>query len=53
MGEKGEELIYVRQKFSRISEAKVKEDIFVGLEVKQPFQGLVFRNQLNSGERAF
>ena len=39
------------QIFPCISEAKIKEDIFIGPQVKQLFQDRAFRNQLNSAKR--
>jgi hypothetical protein len=38
MNEVGEGFFYVRQNYSRISEAKIKEGIFVNPKKKQIFQ---------------
>jgi hypothetical protein len=51
MNKEGEEFIYLRQEFPRISEVKIKEGIFVGVQVKHPFQDHYFRNQLHSAEK--
>jgi hypothetical protein len=42
---------YIRQKFSRISEAKMNEGIFVGPQIKQLFEEQDFSTKLNSTER--
>jgi hypothetical protein len=42
---------FLRQKFPRISETNIKEDIFVGPQVKQLFQDPDLRIQFNSTER--
>jgi hypothetical protein len=42
---------YLRQKFPRISEAKINEDIFVGPQVKQLFQEFDFKNKFNGTNR--
>jgi hypothetical protein len=42
---------YLRQKFPRIREAKMKEGIFVGPQVEQRFQDLSFKNKLNAADR--
>ena len=51
MNKEGEGFVYLRHKFPRTSEAKIKEGIFVGPQVKQPFQDPDFRNQFISAER--
>ena len=48
MNKEGEELDYLGKKFPSISEAKVKEVIFVGPRGKQRFQDLDFKNKLNA-----
>jgi hypothetical protein len=44
-------LAYLRQKFSKISEAKMKEGIFIGSQIKQLFEDQDFSTELNSRER--
>jgi hypothetical protein len=51
INKEGEKFIYLRQKFPRISKAKIKEAIFVGPQVKQLFQYSNFRNLLNFADR--
>ena len=50
MTKEGKELNYLRQKFPCISEAKIKEGIFVGPLIKQLFQGPYFNNKLNAAQ---
>jgi hypothetical protein len=50
MNKEDDGLIYIRHKCPRISEAKMKEGIFFGPQLKQLFQGPDFRNQLNSAD---
>jgi hypothetical protein len=47
----GKECDYLRQKVPRISEAKIKEGIFIGPQVQQLFQEPNFKNKLNATER--
>jgi hypothetical protein len=42
---------YLRQRFSKISEAKIKAEIFVGPQIAQLFQEHDFSVKLNSTER--
>jgi tRNA 2-selenouridine synthase SelU len=42
---------YLRQKFPKISEAKVNEGIFIGPQIKQLFKDQDFSTKLNSTER--
>jgi hypothetical protein len=42
---------YLRQKFPKISEAKMKEGIIAGLEIKKLFEDQGFSTELNSTER--
>ena len=51
MNKEGEVFEYLRQKFPRISETKIKEGIFVGPQVKQLFQVADLKNKLNAAER--
>jgi hypothetical protein len=46
----GEGFDYLRQTFPQISEAKIKEGIFVGPQVKQLFQDLDFKNKFNAAD---
>ena len=48
MNKGGEGFDYFKQTFPRIIEAKKKEGIFVGPQVKQLFQDLDFKNKLNA-----
>jgi hypothetical protein len=50
MTKEGKEFNYLRQKFPCISEAQIKEGIFVGPLIKQLFQGPYFNNKLNAAE---
>ena len=51
MNKEGERFELLGQKFPPIIEAKVREDIFVGPQVKQLFQDPHFKNKLNTVER--
>ena len=51
MKKESEGFAYVRQKFPRISEAKIKEGIFVGPQINHLFQDPNFRPKLNAAER--
>ena len=51
MNKEGEVFEYLRQKFPRISETKIKEGIFVGPQVKQLFQVADLKNKFNAAER--
>ena len=42
---------YLRQQFSKISEAKMKEGIFIGSQIKHLFKDQDFSTELNSTER--
>jgi len=42
---------YLREKFSKISEAKIKEEIFIGSQIKQLFEYQDVSTKLNSTER--
>jgi hypothetical protein len=45
---------YLKQKFPKISEAKIKEGIFFCLQIKEPFNDRDFSIKLNStGRRAW
>jgi len=46
-----EEFGYLRQRFPKISEAKVKAEIFVGPQIAQLFEKHDFSAKLNSTER--
>jgi len=51
MNKEGERFELLRQTFPRIIEVKIREDIFVGPQVKQLFQDPNFKNKLNTVER--
>ena len=51
MNKEGKEFDYLRQTFSRLSEAKIKEDIFVGSQVQQLFPDFDFENKLRAVDR--
>jgi len=51
MNKAGEGFDYLRQKFPWISEPKINNGIFVGLQVKQLFQDPNFKNKLNAAKR--
>jgi hypothetical protein len=42
---------YLRQKFPKISEAKMKEGIFIGPQIEQLLKDQDFTTKLNSTER--
>ena len=46
-----EGFVYLRQKFPKISEVKIKEAVFVGPQVTQLFEDQDFSTKLNSTER--
>jgi hypothetical protein len=51
MDETGRGLEYVRNKFPKVSDAKIKEGIFVGLQIRELMQGKQFEEDLNETER--
>jgi len=50
MDKESEETAYLRQKFSNLSEAKMKEGIFVGPQITQLFDDQNFSTKLTSTE---
>jgi hypothetical protein len=50
MNIEGDGFNYLRQKFPRISEAKMKEGIFVGPQVRKLFKDDNFKSQLSAVE---
>ena len=46
-----EEFVYLRQRFPKISEAKIKAEMFVGPQIAQLFEDHDFSGKLNSTER--
>lgn len=46
----GTGFLYLKQKFSRLSEAKIKEGIFVGPQIKEIMKDEIFDNMLNETE---
>jgi hypothetical protein len=51
MDKKREGFPYLRTKLPKISEAKMKEGIFVGPQIKQLFKDHDFSTELNATER--
>jgi hypothetical protein len=51
MNKEGEVFDYLRQRFPRISDTKIKEGTFISPQVKQFFQDPDFKNKLNAAER--
>ena len=51
MDKESEGFAYLRQTFHRISEAKMKEEIFVGPQIKQLLEDQGFSIKLNAAER--
>jgi hypothetical protein len=51
MNKEGKECDHLWQKVPRIGEAKIKEGIFIGLQVQQLFQEPNFKNKLNTAKR--
>lgn len=47
----GEGFAHLRQKFPRLSEAKIKEGVFVGPQIRELFKDSAFRNSLGDTER--
>ena len=43
--------VYLKQKFPRLSEAKMKEGIFVSLQINQLFKDQDFSTKLSSAKR--
>jgi hypothetical protein len=44
-------LIYLKNKFSRISDAEIKEGVFVGCQIRELIQDVKFEGQLNDVEK--
>jgi len=42
---------YVRNKFPNVSDAKMKEGIFVGTQIREPMQHIYFDEDVNETER--
>ena len=51
VNKESEGFAYLRLKFSKISEAKTKEGIFVGPQITQQFEDQDFSAELNATER--
>jgi len=51
MDERGRGFQYVRNKFPNVSDAKIKEGIFIGPQIKQLMQDKQFNEDLNETER--
>jgi hypothetical protein len=52
MDQNGAELMYLKNKFPRISDAKIKEGIFVGPQIRELIQDVKFEEQLSEVETA-
>lgn len=52
MDKEGRAFSYLKQKFPRISDAKIKEGIFVGPQIKNLFKDIEFDNILEGNEKA-
>jgi len=44
--------MYLKNKFPRISDAKIKEGVFVGPQIRQSVQDVKFEDQLNEVEKS-
>jgi hypothetical protein len=51
VGKESKGFVYLRQKFPRLSEAKIKEVIFVSLQINQLFKDQFFSTKLSSTKR--
>lgn len=51
MDKTGDAFQFLKTKFPRLSEAKIKEGVFVGPQIRQLFQDLTFIEHLNSKEK--
>lgn len=51
MDRDGEAFKHLKSKFPRISEAKIKEGIFVGPQIREIFKDQMFKSKLNEKER--
>jgi len=52
MNKDGDGFLYLMNKFPRISEAKIKEGIFVGPQIRKVMQESTFEATLNAAEKA-
>ena len=43
--------IYLKNKFSRISDVEIKEGVFVGCQIRELIQDVKFEGQLNEVEK--
>lgn len=50
MDKEGDGFLYLKQKFPKLSEAKIKEGIFVGPQIRALFKDLDFKRKLNATE---
>ena len=48
--DKGEGFAYLKQKFPQVSDAKIKEGIFVGTQIRALFGDSIFTEKLNKFE---
>ncbi|GBN60525.1 hypothetical protein AVEN_5643-1 [Araneus ventricosus] len=51
MDKTGDEFNFLKTKFPRLSEAKIKEEIFVGPQIRQLFKDSTFMKHLNRKEK--
>jgi hypothetical protein len=52
MDKNGARFMYLKQKFPRLSDAKIKEGIFVGPQIKELIKDEQFEEQLNEVGKA-
>jgi hypothetical protein len=52
MDRDGQSFLYLRRKFPRISDAKIKEGIFIGPQFRELMKGQDFERSLNKSEKA-
>jgi hypothetical protein len=47
----GAEFMYLKNKFRRISDAKIKQEVFVGPQIRALIQDVKFEDQLSEVEK--
>jgi hypothetical protein len=52
MDRDGQGFLYLQKKFPRISDAKIKEGIFIGPQIRELMEGQDFEGSLNESEKA-
>jgi hypothetical protein len=50
MNKEGEGFAYLKQKFPQVSDAKIKEELFVGPKIRALFRDSIFTEKLNKFE---